>query len=290
MQLPKELTTVTPLSKSIALVLFVALPIIAFVLGMQYQTVLENNKNQPPPGSVACTADAKLCPDGSSVGRSGPNCEFAACPSVVPTAVKDSSVSGEMKTYTNKEAGFSLKYPSNVKLSVSTNSYIPDESSPLTITVLVRKIDSIVQDAPWRYTKDSALNEEVLLQKGQFGNNYDFVGPYSKGIIRVGNLNAKSFIVFGRFHSCSIVFERQLVFYNKGYQIILDFSTSTNEIIKNNPRYFSIPTPPMLPCWNTSNGNNTERLYNDLKAKNVSSQLLDWYDGFDSIIKSIIIN
>lgn len=29
---------------------------------------------------VACTMDAKICPDGSSVGRVGPNCEFAACP------------------------------------------------------------------------------------------------------------------------------------------------------------------------------------------------------------------
>lgn len=29
---------------------------------------------------VACTMDAKVCPDGSSVGRVGPNCEFAKCP------------------------------------------------------------------------------------------------------------------------------------------------------------------------------------------------------------------
>jgi len=28
----------------------------------------------------ACTMEAKLCPDGSAVGRSGPNCEFAKCP------------------------------------------------------------------------------------------------------------------------------------------------------------------------------------------------------------------
>lgn len=27
-----------------------------------------------------CTMDAMLCPDGSYVGRSGPNCEFTACP------------------------------------------------------------------------------------------------------------------------------------------------------------------------------------------------------------------
>jgi len=33
--------------------------------------------------------EAKLCPDGSSVGRSGPNCEFAPCP-----AIKTQKVTG----------------------------------------------------------------------------------------------------------------------------------------------------------------------------------------------------
>lgn len=28
---------------------------------------------------VACTMDAKICPDGSAVGRTGPDCEFSAC-------------------------------------------------------------------------------------------------------------------------------------------------------------------------------------------------------------------
>ncbi len=39
--------------------------------------------NSPSP--IACTADAKICPDGSAVGRVGPNCEFAACPSISPS-------------------------------------------------------------------------------------------------------------------------------------------------------------------------------------------------------------
>lgn len=36
----------------------------------------------PSPAATqkACTLEAKLCPDGSSVGRTGPNCEFAPCP------------------------------------------------------------------------------------------------------------------------------------------------------------------------------------------------------------------
>lgn len=29
---------------------------------------------------VACTMEAKICPDGSAVARRGPNCEFAPCP------------------------------------------------------------------------------------------------------------------------------------------------------------------------------------------------------------------
>lgn len=37
---------------------------------------------EPEPQPVACTQDAMMCPDGSFVGRVGPNCEFAACPLV----------------------------------------------------------------------------------------------------------------------------------------------------------------------------------------------------------------
>lgn len=36
-----------------------------------------------PCGTKACTEEAKQCPDGSSVGRSGPNCAFAPCPTGV---------------------------------------------------------------------------------------------------------------------------------------------------------------------------------------------------------------
>jgi hypothetical protein len=29
-----------------------------------------------------CTQEAKICPDGTTVGRQGPACEFASCPTV----------------------------------------------------------------------------------------------------------------------------------------------------------------------------------------------------------------
>lgn len=34
----------------------------------------------PEDEQVFCTLDAKICPDGSAVGRVAPSCEFAACP------------------------------------------------------------------------------------------------------------------------------------------------------------------------------------------------------------------
>lgn len=36
--------------------------------------------NRPTPPVFACTMDALVCPDGSAVGRTGPNCSFAPCP------------------------------------------------------------------------------------------------------------------------------------------------------------------------------------------------------------------
>ncbi len=46
-------------------------------VGMEYpETDITTGDTIP----VACTMDAKICPDGTGVGRTGPNCEFAPCP------------------------------------------------------------------------------------------------------------------------------------------------------------------------------------------------------------------
>ena len=57
------------------------------------------------PKQVACTLEAKICPDGSAVGRTGPNCEFTECP-----IVKADETAG-WANYTNTEYGLGFKYP-----------------------------------------------------------------------------------------------------------------------------------------------------------------------------------
>jgi hypothetical protein len=61
------------------------------------------------PSGVACTMEAKMCPDGSSVGRSGPKCEFAPCPEGV--------------VYTNSQYGLRVALPSSWKgYAISTQA------------------------------------------------------------------------------------------------------------------------------------------------------------------------
>lgn len=39
------------------------------------------------PRIQVCTEEAKICPDGTAVGRVGPNCEFAPCPVATTTVL-----------------------------------------------------------------------------------------------------------------------------------------------------------------------------------------------------------
>lgn len=55
------------------------------------------------PDAVACTQEAKLCPDGSSVGREGPHCEFAACPEATDEPTDEPS--GGSQDDTHDDAG-----------------------------------------------------------------------------------------------------------------------------------------------------------------------------------------
>jgi hypothetical protein len=62
--------------KSLILILVLVAAVLLF-FWLNYDGQIPGN-NLP----VACTMEAKLCPDGSSVGRQGPKCEFAKCPDV----------------------------------------------------------------------------------------------------------------------------------------------------------------------------------------------------------------
>ncbi|MFZ2167439.1 MAG: hypothetical protein WAV50_01055 [Minisyncoccia bacterium] len=65
----------------------------AFVLIVVATLWVTSVRTVNAPGPQACTMEAKLCPDGSAVGRTGPNCEFAECPSSATTTTTTTTTS-----------------------------------------------------------------------------------------------------------------------------------------------------------------------------------------------------
>lgn len=81
----------------IAIVIAALLMVVAGLVGYSIGVRVAPEEEQilPQPEAVACTMEAKMCPDGSYVGRIGPSCEFAACPAVV--APTESSITLEAR-------------------------------------------------------------------------------------------------------------------------------------------------------------------------------------------------
>jgi hypothetical protein len=79
----KKQTLIGIILSGVALFLIVAVIVARYVTG-------QNNQ-------VACTQEAMVCPDGSAVGRVGPRCEFAPCPTA--GAPDNSLPNGEVVQY-----------------------------------------------------------------------------------------------------------------------------------------------------------------------------------------------
>jgi len=90
-----------------SILLFLVVIVVGAIVYTLWLRPLENTN----PQAVACTQEAKLCPDGSYVGRVGPECEFAACPAGDTNADAWLSTSTETATFS---------YPSSFELTYVT--------------------------------------------------------------------------------------------------------------------------------------------------------------------------
>ncbi len=81
---------------------------VEFIAVAQYYSIPAQKRN-PPPYPQACTQKAKLCPDGTTVGRTGPDCEFAEC--AKSDIAQDEINTSDWQTYRNDEFGFEVRYP-----------------------------------------------------------------------------------------------------------------------------------------------------------------------------------
>lgn len=103
----------------------------------------------PPENTGACTMDAKQCPDGSYVGRTGPKCEFTDCPKTTPT---DEQQTSNFFDIPDIPLGYKSK---NKTQEISLIAYYKNSSKP---------IDLNLNGTEWNYDEniDTTVTEQAL--------------------------------------------------------------------------------------------------------------------------------
>ncbi|HTW96235.1 MAG TPA: hypothetical protein VMD74_01070 [Candidatus Methylomirabilis sp.] len=160
---------------------FYLLPILFFVSGCQ---VALPGKSAIPP--VACTLEAKLCPDGSYVGRTGPHCEFAACPdnssSTTPPIPAPDGQSGI--------SGTSLLGP-----TCPVERIPPDPAcapQPYPALIIVKTADGTKEIT--RFNTDQDGKFKINLAPGKYLLEPQSSGVYPRGIPQTVTVNNDNFI------------------------------------------------------------------------------------------------
>jgi len=189
------------------------------------------------------------------------------------------NTNSDWQTYEDKNSGFSLKYPKT----------IPFKNQPgedyLSLSVESRKINSL--DYPMGYDKETALNDEKELAKGNYGKGPDSPLSVSKKIKNLGFGYGQDFVVLSRIDTCDVTFERKLVFYRNGYQIIVTLNGNKDNIISNNSEYFKTDQA----CGNDKiwNFEKQTQFYKNLQANILSIDAKNWFNLFDDIVNTIKI-
>ncbi len=138
----------------IVLIVLVAGGVLIFGMGKKAEAPVKPSDDN---AQVVCTMEAKLCPDGSHVGRSGPNCEFKACPEVTtaPAPVKEFTVTG--KNFSFSPSTITVKKGDKVKITFINQSGFHDF-----------KIDEFGVATPQKQSPDTEILEFTADKAGSF--------------------------------------------------------------------------------------------------------------------------
>lgn len=155
--------------------------IIVLVLGAGIWMMVSNRSSEDIIGGVGdgiCPQDAKVCPDGSSVGRVGPSCEFEACPDIG---------SGQPdRFFESRSLGVRLEYPSGWTVSGQTDNEtgskevnVKSKDSFLNITIFENKDKVFLK--PWF---ESSFDKEDNADC-EFSDPSMKIGKYYAKLVRI---------------------------------------------------------------------------------------------------------
>jgi len=197
---------------------------------------------------------------------------------------------GTWLTYTNTDAGFTLKYPPSVRFDTGDGGDMGDERD--TLTIAVEKMSDIPEEYPLGMDRKTAVADREALEKGKAQTIGDFAS--SDALIPLntdsGVLNARMNSVLSRFEVCSVLFNRSLTFYPGEFRVRITLDRDEKSIVESMPEFF------------TSDAKNCGEQMMWVRSADKMGQFLPtlargegkgagqaWYDAFDGIIQTITL-
>lgn len=196
------------------------------------------------------------------------------------TKISTSSTNADWNIYVDEKAKFSIKYPVNIALDKSF-------ATSLSLSIRVEKVDSLINET-MHYDKETALNDEKELAKGNYGRGADFSLPISRKVRNLEIVNGQEFMVLSRFEVCDVTFERKLIFYRNDYRVLITLHGDRDNIVVDNPKYFKID---QVNCGNIKvwDYEKSEQFYIDLERNTLTGDAQNWFNLFDDIINTMVI-
>jgi hypothetical protein len=178
----------------------------------------------------------------------------------------------DWKTYTNSNAGFSLKYPPSVLLENQKGGI--DQS---TLFISAEKLSDIPEDLPSLMGRNDALASKALLESG-------------KGVstVKIGNLYGAIGAKLSQFEICSVILSRSLTFYPGEYRVIISLAGPEAAIMDSMPEFFTVDEKNCGKnrMWDQNNKNS---FLDVLAKKQGKGAAQEWYDTFDAIVKTVTL-
>lgn len=170
---------------------FIIILLLVFIYIIFFKNKPAKDSSGTDQNQTVCTMEAKECPDGSFVGRSGPNCDFAPCPSSLDAA--------SWLNFTDSEQKIVFSYPKDLG-----KEYIHAEEWPP--VVVVTSEDFTCVTTPETSSQASRVSERLIndqqycisaMSEGAAGSTYT---TYIYSTQRAGKLISVKFTL--RYPQC----------------------------------------------------------------------------------------
>ena len=139
-------------------------------VGVIYFLVTRGHASAP----IACTAEAMQCPDGSWVGRTGPNCDFV-CPPI-------GTISTSTATTTSR--GGTTPYQSGLRGTVMAGPTCPVERNPPDLACADRPLQTLVS-----IFRTNDLTHAVMQVNSNASGTFEASLPPSNYMVSAGESN-----------------------------------------------------------------------------------------------------